>query len=95
MQVYSSDIFLRVLLHDHTQIPTIKTQIMLPVVWPFKLPTSFALSFIMITLRVAYTKKKHLNFLICEIQQSTLRSQKSQVFLCLGYTILISFLNEK
>ena len=49
----------------------------------------------MITLRVAYTKKKHLNFLICEIQQSTLRSQKSQVFLCLGYTILISFLNEK
>lgn len=57
---------------------------MLPVVWPFKLPTFFALSFIMITLRVAYTKKKHLNFLICEIQQSTLTITKESSFPLLG-----------
>ena len=78
--IYSSDIFLRIFFHDHRQILTIKNQIILPVVWPLKLPTSFALSFIMITRRVASTKKKHPNFLICEIQQSTLMITKESSF---------------
>lgn len=78
--IYSSDIFLRIPLDDHRQNLTIKNRNMLPVVWPLKLPTSFASSFITITLRAASTKKKHPSFLICEIQQSTFMITKVSSF---------------
>lgn len=62
--------FLLIFFHDYRQILAIKSDIMLPVVWPLKLHASPVFSFIMTILNIAPVKKKNLNFLICEIQQS-------------------------
>lgn len=79
------------------QILTITIKIRLCCLWSghLKLPTFFALSLYNDhTYSCLHTKKRHLNFQFVRSNSPPLTITKESSFPCLGYTILISSLNE-